>query len=99
MTTSGLEQIFHAHLERLDGLGAIVCFELGPDGTWVIDARSGAPALIADIRAADCVITIGGGDLIELFRGRLDPMAAYARGQVKVSGSLNVAMRLAALLG
>lgn len=94
-----IEQLNQA-LPRLKGLGAVVAFDLGKDGKWLVDARDGAPALReADGSiAADSTIVISFDNLIKLLDGKLDPMVAYGLGRIKVQGSKGVAMKLVSAL-
>jgi putative sterol carrier protein len=47
---------------------------------------------------ADCTIRLSEDRLAQLIDGRLSPTLAYTLGQIKVEGSLGVAMKLASLL-
>lgn len=89
-------------LPKLGRLGAVVRFDLGADGAWLVDARGGAPVLDEDAGAdADvaCTIKITSDNLIKLMDGRLDPMLGYTLGKIKVSGSMGVAMKLVGAIG
>lgn len=83
-------------LPRLGRLGAVVRFDLGSEGNWVVDARSSAPMLVrdGDDEEAACTIKISADNLIRLMDGSLDPMLGYTLGKIKVSGSKGVAMKL-----
>lgn len=89
-------------LPKLARLGAVVRFDLGADGAWLVDARSGTPVLDGEDGAdADpaCTIKITADNLIKLMDGRLDPMLGYTLGKIKVSGSMGVAMKLVGAIG
>ncbi len=89
-----------AALARLSGLGEIVRFDLGDDGTYTIDARPPQPLLLTDSdEEAACTIRLSKENLDKLIEGQLDPMLAYTFGKIKVSGSLGVAMKLVNALG
>lgn len=45
----------------------------------------------------DLTITVDDGDLVQLFRGELDPLSAFMTGRVKVTGDMMLAQRLLAL--
>ncbi len=91
---------FSAALAKLSGLGEIVRFDLGDDGTYTIDARAPQPLLLTDSEEeAACTIRISKENLDKLIEGELDPMLAYTFGKIKVSGSLGVAMKLVSALG
>lgn len=80
-------------LPRLSRLGAVVGFDLGKAGTYVVDARNGR-AVIGQSDSPDCTIKISEENLAKLIRGDMDPIFAYAVGRIKVSGSMDVAMKL-----
>jgi putative sterol carrier protein len=88
-------------LPRLARLGAVVRFDLGGDGKWVVDARGASPLLNEDDGDADaaCTIKITADNLTKLMDGRLDPMLGYTLGKIKVSGSMGVAMKLVGAIG
>ncbi len=43
---------------------------------------------------ADLTIEIAGDDLVKLFRGELNAMAAFMTGKVKIQGDMDLAQRL-----
>lgn len=91
----GIEVTLEEGLGKLAGLGAVVCFDLGSDGQWFIDARSRNPVLHQDDgEDPDCTIKISADNLTKLMGGRLDPMLGYTLGKIKVRGSMGVAMKL-----
>jgi putative sterol carrier protein len=45
----------------------------------------------------DLTVTIEDGDLVALFGGELDPMAAYMTGRLRVEGDMTLAQRLVGL--
>ncbi|PKU25427.1 SCP2 sterol-binding domain-containing protein [Telmatospirillum siberiense] len=88
-------------LPKIRNLRAIVRFDLGGDGVWMIDAREG-PARLSEGEGdddPDCSILISGENLLKLMDGKLDPMLAYTLGKIKVKGSMGVAMKLVAAIG
>jgi putative sterol carrier protein len=94
---SPVEHRLRAALPRLSRLGAVVRFDLGGDGSWVVDARTAAPVLARDgddDEEVACTIKISADNLIRLMDGSLDPMLGYTLGKIKVSGSKGVAMKL-----
>jgi putative sterol carrier protein len=99
MADGNLKERLDAALPRLGGIGAIVAFDLGADGKWVVDARS-AKAKLADAGIEpECTIKANGATMLKLLDGSLDPMLAYTLGRIKISGSMGVAMKLASSLG
>jgi putative sterol carrier protein len=63
-----------------------------------VDATATPPTLSNDDAEADCTIRLSEDRLAQLIDGRLSPTLAYTLGQIKVEGSLGVAMKLASLL-
>lgn len=94
-----IEQLTVA-LPRLKGLGAVIGFDLGKDGKWLVDARGATPVLApaGTGAAADTTIVISFDNLIKLLDGKLDPMVAYGLGRIKVQGSKGLAMKLVSAL-
>jgi putative sterol carrier protein len=87
-----------AQLPQLATLGYRVKFALNDTGVIFVDATRTPPALSNDDGEADCTIRLSEDRLAQLIDGRLSPTLAYTLGQIKVEGSLGVAMKLASLL-
>lgn len=100
---SDVENRLRDALPRLGRLGAVVVFDLGGDGRWLVDARNSQPRLEEDGDEGElepaCTIKLSGENLLRLMDGRLDPMLGYTLGKIKVSGSLGVAMKLVNAMG
>ena len=99
MADQELEARLSTALPRLGGLGAIVAFDFGEDGKFVVDARGAVAKLAGDDAEPACTIKTSGATMAKLIEGTLDPMLAYTLGKLKISGSMGVAMKLAATLG
>ncbi len=83
---------------QLSSLGYKVKFDVEDEGVILIDGTVN-PALVSnDDDEADCTISLNPGNLEKLIDGDLSPTLAYTLGQIKVDGSLGVAMKLASLL-
>ena len=87
-----------ARLPEFAPLEARVKFALEEGGVILIDAAVRPPTLSHDDADAECTIRISEARLEKLIDGELSPTLAYTLGQLKVEGSLGVAMRLAGLL-
>jgi putative sterol carrier protein len=85
-------------LPQLAGLGHRVKFAVDDLGVVLIDGTAMPPSLSNDDADADCTIRLTEDRLSQLIDGRLSPTLAYTLGQIKVEGSLGVAMKLANLL-
>ena len=91
------EQI-RAQLPQLAALGYRVKFAINDTGVVFVDATASPPVLSNHDAEADCTIRLSEDRLVQLIDGRLSPTLAYTLGQIKVEGSLGVAMKLASLL-
>ncbi|MBE0553395.1 MAG: SCP2 sterol-binding domain-containing protein [Rhodobacteraceae bacterium] len=70
-------------------------FDCGEAGVIVL---ADGTASTAD-RETDCTLRLSQENLVNLLKGKLNPMMAMATGKLKLSGSPTVAMGLARLLG
>lgn len=99
---SEVEERLRDALPRLGGVRAVVCFDLGQDGRWIIDPQGGTVHQDNDDpgeTAPACVIKLSRDNLVKLMEGRLDPMLGYTLGKIRVSGSMGVAMKLVDAMG
>ena len=87
-----------AQLPQLATLGYKVKFAINDTGVVFVDATAAPPTLSNEDAEADCIIRLSEDRLAQLIDGRLSPTLAYTLGQIKVEGSLGVAMKLASLL-
>jgi putative sterol carrier protein len=87
-----------AQLPQLAALGYKVKFAINDTGVVLVDATQMPATLSNDDDEADCTIRLSEDRLAQLIDGRLSPTLAYTLGQIKVEGSLGVAMKLANLL-
>lgn len=101
MSFDDIQEKLSGALSRLGNLSAIIRFDLGEDGLWVVDARQATARLSQDDGAldADCTILSSAETLLKLLDGKLDPMLAYTLGRIKVKGSMGVAMKLVSAIG
>jgi putative sterol carrier protein len=82
-------------LPQLAALDARVKFVVEDEGVILVDARKTPPGVSHDDGEADCTVRLSEQKLHDLLDGRLSPTLAYTLGQLKVEGSLGIAMRLA----
>jgi len=92
-----IEQI-RRQLPQLASLGYKVKFAIDGQGVVLIDATQTPPTLSTEDGEADCTIRLSEDRLEQLIDGRMSPTLAYTLGQIKVEGSLGVAMKLASLM-
>jgi putative sterol carrier protein len=83
--------------ERAGDLDATYAFELtGPaGGSWTVRVAEGAIAVETG-SAADADVTVGASDAdwMAIVEGRMDPQLAYLTKKLRVSGNLQLALRL-----
>lgn len=98
MSLEKLTERVRTQAQHLATLGYRVKFDVENEGVILIDGTSN-PVTVdnADVEA-DCTISLNADRLEKLIEGDLSPTLAYTLGQIKVDGSLGVAMKLASLL-
>ena len=83
--------------ERAGDLRAIYGFELEGEGggSWTVRVADGALA-VEDGSATDADVTVRAqaADWMSIVEGRMDPQLAYLTKRLRVSGNLQLALRL-----
>ncbi len=98
MTIDDIAGDFRARAGEFTGLKARVMFDLGDDGSLVVDATEAPPEITVEPGEADCTIRLSLANLEKLMAGKLSPTLAYAMGKLRIEGSMGLAMKVAALL-
>ena len=98
MSLDSVTAKLEAQLPQLSTLGYKVKFAIADVGVVLIDAAHNPATISHDDGEADCTIRLTEDRLSQLIDGRLSPTLAYTLGQIKVEGSLGVAMKLANIL-
>jgi putative sterol carrier protein len=98
MSLESVTERLRASLPQFAGLNARVKFALDEGGVILIDGTQSPPTLSHADEEAACTIRLSEAKLEKLIDGQLSPTLAYTLGQIKVEGSLGVAMKLANLL-
>lgn len=91
----GMPKGFRA--EEAGDLRATYQFQLTGDGggTWTISiANRECTAAEGETKPPSAIIRMSGADYLKLAQGELDATHAYNRGQIKISGDLNLAARI-----
>uniref|UniRef100_A0A8D0H2D0 Sterol carrier protein 2 n=1 Tax=Sphenodon punctatus TaxID=8508 RepID=A0A8D0H2D0_SPHPU len=84
-------------------IGGIFAFKVkdGPGGkeaTWVVDVKNGRGSVdVNSDKKADCTITMGDADLLDLMTGKMNPQTAFFQGKLKIAGNMGMAMKLQSL--
>ncbi|MCX4247949.1 SCP2 sterol-binding domain-containing protein [Paraliomyxa miuraensis] len=79
-------------------LGAVLKFDLGDDGVIRIDATESPNRVSNEDGDAQCTVHMSRADLDDMLRGKLDPMAAFGQGRLRLEGDMSVAMKLGDLV-
>jgi putative sterol carrier protein len=98
MSLETLSELLRARLPQLAPLDARVKFVVEDQGALVVDATQSPPTLSRGDGEAACTVRLAEDKLEQMLAGTLSPTLAYSLGQIKVEGSLGVAMKLAGLL-
>lgn len=80
-------------------IGASFQFNLTGDqgGAWLIDLKESAEVRSGNLDRADCTIAMSDVDFVALATGKLNPMAAFTSGKLKLQGNPMLAMKLQGL--
>lgn len=64
--------------------------------SWTVDLKTGPNGSVSDKGAekADCTITMKEADFVSLMSGKLDAQKAFMEGKLKMSGNMQLAMKL-----
>lgn len=98
MSLDNLTEQVKSQAAQLAALGYKVKFDVDDEGMILIDGTVNPVTVDNDDADADCTISLSAEKLEQLMSGDLSPTLAYTLGQIKVDGSLGVAMKLASLL-
>ena len=99
MTRDDIEAVLRAKLQASSPVAAVIHFDLGADGTVVLNGKSNPPTVAETGPAADTTITVSAADLQAMLAGDLKPMEAYSTGRLDVAGDIGPAMQLGSVLG
>ncbi|MES1912350.1 MAG: hypothetical protein MHM6MM_004638 [Cercozoa sp. M6MM] len=68
--------------------------------SFLVDLKSGSGSITegAAGASADCTVIINDDDFAKLMAGKLNPMAAFSQGKLKLKGNMMLAQKLQALI-
>jgi putative sterol carrier protein len=86
--------------EKSKSIGAVYKFNVTGDdgGTWVINLKDN-PGVSEGDAPADCTITVGSQDFVDIVSGKLSAQMAFMQGKLKIAGNMGLAMKLGQVLG
>ena len=96
-----LQKIIDGLIEKVGddcGLGAVVKFDFGDQGTVILDAIQ-IPNQVSETGSdPDCTMVISIDDFMAMADGSLDGVSAFMTGRLKVQGDMGIAMKLGVIL-
>jgi putative sterol carrier protein len=87
-------------LEKAAGLDASIQFKLtgAQAADWVVTIKDAKCTLTQGLAPAPkLTITADSANFVKIFSGQIDPMQAFMQGKLKVTGDMNLAMKLMGL--
>ena len=94
--TQVISQI-QSQASTVDSIGGSIKF-IVDDQILLIDGTGNTNVVSQDDGDADCTITTSLDTLVKMKSGDLNPMMAAMSGKVKISGDMNLAMKLQSLI-
>jgi len=83
--------------EKAPGLDAVIQFKFTGEepGDWYAVIKDGNVEVLQGVHASPkMTLTADSGDYVKIFTGELDGMQAFMQGKLKLTGDLNLAMKL-----
>jgi putative sterol carrier protein len=80
------------------GLSARVKFDFGDEGLVFVDTTQTPPAVSHEDAEADCTLICSLETFNGILSGSKDPNIAFMMGQLKIKGSMGLAMKLNSVL-
>lgn len=108
MAVSSAAEIFETHMpgklaakpDLPAKINAIYKFVVNGDGggTWLVDLKQAGGTISKADGEANCTITVGAQDFVDIVNGKTNPQMAFMTGKIKVAGDMGLAMKLSQLL-
>jgi putative sterol carrier protein len=78
--------------------GHTILFDFGPEGIIFVDGTISPPVVSNERREAQTTLTLSATLFQNMLRGESSATLAYVTGELKIAGSIGVALKLNALL-
>jgi putative sterol carrier protein len=98
MSLDQITQEITARLGKAAGLDKAVKFDFGDDGIIHVDNTQTPPVITHEDNEADVTLACSIDTFEAILNGRKDPNVAFMMGQLKVRGSMGLAMKLNSIL-
>ena len=76
----------------------LVISDAGADGKLCVDLKNGGGSTTRGEGKADVTITLKEDDFVAMAEGKLDGMAAFMKGKLKIKGNMMLAQKLGPIL-
>lgn len=94
MSLQDITDTIKARLAHAASLNATVKFDFGDDGILFVDATQNPPTISHDDAEAVTTLACSIDTFKAILDGNKDPNVAYLMGQLKIRGSMGVALKL-----
>jgi putative sterol carrier protein len=99
VSRDALKSAIEAKLKIAPPLGYVVDIDMGDDGHVILDGSDGVNTVLdSTTKPIDTTLGVSLGKIRAIVDGTADPNMAVLTGQMKVSGKMGVALKLAAYL-
>lgn len=98
MSLESITQDIKSRLSRAVGLNNKVKFDFGDEGIVFVDNTQNPPDVSHEDQEADCTLICSMETFEGFLNGSKDPNIAFMMGQLKVKGSMGLAMKLNGIL-
>lgn len=98
MSLESITQQITARIAKAAGMDKKVKFDFGDDGIVHVDNTQSPPVVSHDDEEADVTLACSIDTFEAILSGSKDPNIAFMMGQLKVRGSMGLAMKLNAIL-
>jgi putative sterol carrier protein len=80
---------------KIAGIDNSYLFDVTDEGRWLVEVRDGAVTVSDGAgREADVTIEVSSAVFEKIASGQQNPATAYMTGKLKISGDMNVALKL-----
>lgn len=98
MSYESVSEKIQAKLARAGGLDKRVKFDFGDEGILFVDNTQSPAVISQDDEDADVTLVVSLDNFEAILEGKKDPNIAFMMGQLKVKGSMGLAMKLNGIL-
>jgi putative sterol carrier protein len=83
-----------ADTSRVAGIDHTYLFDVEGEGQWLVEVRNGSVRVSEGRADADVTISVAGDVFARIASGQQNPVTAYMRGKLKISGDTGAALKL-----